>query len=281
MTEREMQVSRPGLIDCHLHLQDDCFAADLPAVLARARAAGVGLMVCNGASQADWPTVLSLAKSYPDIIPCFGVHPWYAQACEPHWLAELKHFLTVVPSAAGETGLDRFIEPRNEKVQEEVFRAQLWLAEELHHPITIHCVQAWGWMMEVLASQRTLPEKMLFHSYSGSAELIKPLAAMGGYFSYAGGVLREKAVKRREALAATPIDRLMLETDSPDIIPPRRFCVAADGVTSEGKPRNEPANMAGVVRGTADVLHIGAEELSLQLHENAERFFAGLIPSDL
>jgi TatD DNase family protein len=269
------------LIDCHLHLQDECFAADLPTVISRAQAAGVRLCVCNGASQSDWPTVLSLARSNPAIVPCFGVHPWYVQSCAPHWLAELRHFLMEVPSGVGETGLDRFIEPRNEPIQQEVFRLQLSLAAQLGRPITIHCVQAWGWMMEVLRSHRPLPEKMLFHSFGGSAEMIVPLVKMGAYFSYAGSMLREKAGRRRQALVATPPDRLLLETDSPDIIPPKRFCLAAGGRTTDGKPRNEPANLAGVARGAAEVLGLPYDELCSRVVENSRNFFGDILTGHL
>jgi TatD DNase family protein len=269
-----------SLIDCHLHLQDDCFASDLPQVLSRAGNAGVRLLVCNGASQADWPGVLSLAKSNRSIVPCFGVHPWYAKACNSYWLAELKHFLTAVPSGVGETGLDRHIQPRDEEAQLEIFRAQLTLAAKLERPITIHCVEAWGLMMEILNSHRPLPERMLFHSYGGSAELIKPLAAMGAYFSFAGSALREKAIHRREAMKATPIERLMLETDSPDMIPPKRFCLSIEGQTSEGKPRNEPANLAGIVRGVAEVLGMTEDELAGHIRQNAQKLFEGMLPEE-
>jgi TatD DNase family protein len=274
-------VEPKALIDCHLHLQDSCFAADLPAVLDRAQAAGIKLFICNGSCQSDWPTVMAMATSDRSIIPCFGVHPWYAAACAPHWLAELKHFLEAVPSAVGETGLDRFIEPRNEQAQLEVFRAQLTLAAMLGRPITIHCVQAWGPMMDILRTHRPLPDRMLFHSYGGSAELVKPLATMGAYFSYAGSALREKAVHRRGAMAATPLDRLMLETDAPDMVPPKRFCLATDGKTTEGKPRNEPANLAAIARGTAGLLNISYDELSTRLLENTRNLFRDLIPADL
>lgn len=249
--------------------------------MSRAQAAGVKLFICNGASQADWPTVLSLARSSKAIVPCFGVHPWYAAACTPYWLAELKHFLTAAPSGVGETGLDRYIEPRNEEAQIEVFRAQLTMAANLNRPITIHCVQAWGWMMETLQNHRPLPKRMLFHSYGGSVELIKPLAAMGGYFSYAGSALREKAVHRRAAMAATPLDRLLLETDSPDMVPPKRFCLATDGRTTDGKPRNEPANLSGIVRGAAEMLDVPQEELAQQVGRNVRNLFGDIIPEGI
>ena len=269
------------LIDCHLHLQDDRFAGDLPAVLERARTSGVELFICNGSCQSDWPTVLWLARSHRGIVPCFGLHPFYAGTRSPYWLAELKHYLTAVPSAVGETGLDRRLEPCDEHAQKHVFLAQLTLAAELVRPITIHCVQAWGWMMDILRSHHPLPQKMVFHSYSGSAELVKPLAEMGAYFSYAGNLLRQKAVRRREALAVTPIDRLLLETDSPDIMPPRRFAVRDAAIDADGKLRNEPANLAGIVRGTAELLGISPDELCAHLSENVRNLFEDLIPAEV
>jgi len=269
------------LIDCHLHLQDDRFAGDLPAVLERARASGVELFICNGSCQSDWPTVLWLAKSHQGIIPCFGLHPFYAGTRSPYWLAELKHYLTAIPSAVGEAGLDRWLEPCDEQAQKHVFLAQLTLAAELGRPITIHCVKAWGWMMDILRTHRTRPGKMLFHSYSGSAELVQPLAELGAYFSYAGNLLREKAVRRREALAVTPIDRLLLETDSPDIMPPHRFAVPDAAADAEGKARNEPANLAGIVNGTAELLGIPADDLCVRLRENARNLFEDLIPAEV
>lgn len=276
-----MGTQASSLIDCHLHLQDDRFAADLPEVLARARSTGVDMFVCNGSCQSDWPEVLTLARSDRSIIPCFGLHPWYAGTRSLFWLAELKHYLQAIPSAIGETGLDRWQEDRDEAAQETVFRAQLSLAAELGRPITIHCVKAWGWMMDVLASQRPLPNRMLFHSYSGSAELIKPLAEMGAYFSYAGSLLREKAIHRRQALAATPLNRLLIETDAPDIIPPRRFCITGIQSSSDGKPRNEPTNLAGIVRGAAELLGLRYDELCSRLNENCRSLFGDIIPRQI
>jgi TatD DNase family protein len=183
-----------------------------------------------------------------------------------------------VPSAVGEIGLDRHIEPRDESLQEEAFRAQLSLAAELGRPVTIHCVQAWGWIMEILRTQRPLPEKMLFHSYGGSAEIIRPLAEMGGYFSYAGSLLREQAVNRRKALAATPPERLLFETDSPDIMPPHRFCVVP---AADGRALNEPANLAGIVRGAAALLSTTYDELCRRTLSNARAFFGELLAGEL
>jgi TatD DNase family protein len=274
-------VETKALIDCHLHLQESCFAADLPAVLERARSAGVRLFVCNGSSRPDWPGVLNMARSNPSIVPCFGIHPFYTMTHTLDLLDELRQFLAGVPSAVGETGLDRYIEPRNEQAQEGLFRAQLTLAAELDRPITIHCVGAWGPMMDILRTHRPLPDRMLFHSYGGSVELIKPLAEMGAYFSYSGNMLREKAARKRQALTATPIDRLLLETDSPYMPPPKRYWLGSDGVTTEGKPRNEPVNLAGIARGAAELLNIPYDELCARLFENTRNLFRDLIPADL
>jgi TatD DNase family protein len=172
-----------NLLDAHLHLQDEALSAQLAEVLQRADDAGVRYFASNGAEEADWPIVLVQARAHPQIIPCFGVHPWYVSNLSPQWHEKLAGHLDAIPSGIGEIGLDRWKEPRDEKVQEEVFRIQLDLARQRKLPVMIHCVRAWGWLMDVLRSEAPLPAGMLIHAYGGSADLIQPLADMGAYFS--------------------------------------------------------------------------------------------------
>ncbi|MGE5611304.1 MAG: TatD family hydrolase [Bacillota bacterium] len=266
----------PHLVDCHLHLQDPVLAAELPAVLDRARAGGVRRLVCNGTSEADWPRVAELAKAHPQVVACFGLHPWYAAGRSGRWLENLKQFLDAMPSGVGEIGLDRWIEPRDESAQEEVFRAQLGLARERGRPVMIHCLWAWGWLMDVLEDEEPLGAGMLIHAYGGSVDLIKPLAARGAYFSFAGNVLEERKAKGREALRAVPLDRLLVETDSPDMLPPgayRRFSIRA----ADGKEYNEPGNLPEVLRGIAQVRGESEERLAEVIWGNAERLLGGVV----
>lgn len=259
-----------NLIDCHNHLQDEKLAADLPQVLERAKAAGVRYFLCNASCPADWPDVQRLASTHSDIIPFFGLHPWYVGQRSENWLDELEQLLLAIPSGIGEIGLDRWLENRDDAAQEEVFRQQLRLAQTLNRPATIHCVQAWGVLCDILKQEWIAPLPFCLHAYGGSAELITPLAEMGAFFSFAGSVLREKNERAKRALAAVPANRLLLETDAPDIMPPRAFQIV------DSKERNEPANLAGIYKGVAQLRGTSQEELAAMIYDNAKVFLKGV-----
>jgi TatD DNase family protein len=265
------------LVDSHLHLQEPVFANGLDSVLGQARQVGVRYFVCNGSSEADWPRVALLARQHREIIPCYGLHPWYVGERTDQWDRTLEDLLITGPAGVGEIGLDRWIEPRDERAQEEVFRRQLDMARRLHRPAMIHCLQAWGWLMEVLRVEHPPDAGFLVHAYGGSVELIKPLADLGAYFSFAGGVLREKKTRQREVMRHIPRDRLLLETDAPDLMPPASYCpfVVRD---EQGRQRNHPANLAAIVRGISAHLSLDPSRLAEQLWENGRRFLAGLLP---
>lgn len=143
-----------SLIDCHVHLHDLRLAKRLPSVMAAALDAGVRQFICNGTSEADWAGVLELSRQYPQIIPSFGVHPWHVKTCSSSWQGKLEAFLGECPSAIGEIGLDRWIEDRDEMLQEKVFRAQLAMAAQLGRPVSIHCLRAWDWLLRVLREEK-------------------------------------------------------------------------------------------------------------------------------
>lgn len=264
------------LIDAHVHLQDAALTADLPAVMERARRAGVTRFVCNATSEKDWGRVMGLAQEYEGVLPCFGLHPWFVGERTGGWLDALERALDATPSAVGEIGLDRWIEPRDERVQEEVFRGQLDVARKRRLPVMVHCLRAWGWLMDVLRSEPPLPAGMLIHAYGGPAELVPALADMGAYFSFAANVFEAKRAKAREAMAAVPLERLLIETDAPWMLPPEEYrghvVKGADGAV-----HNEPGNLAGVLRGVTRVLNQGEEELAQALERNARRLFGELL----
>ncbi|HRY50475.1 MAG TPA: TatD family hydrolase [Candidatus Paceibacterota bacterium] len=265
------------LVDSHLHLQEAVFEGDMDSVLEQIRQVGIRFLVCNGSSEADWPRVAALARQHREIIPCFGLHPWYVGRRSMQWDRALEDRLTASPAGVGEIGLDRWIEPRDERAQEEVFRRQMALARQLNRPAMIHCLQAWGWLMEVLRSEQPPDAGFLIHAYGGSVELIKPLADLGAYFSFAGSVLREKKTRQREALKRIPRDRLLLETDAPDLMPPASSCsfVLRD---ERGRERNHPANLADILLGVAGHLGVAPARLAELLWENSRRFLADLLP---
>lgn len=186
--------------------------------------------------------------------------------------------LTAGPSGVGEIGLDRWIEPRDESAQESAFRAQLELARRLNRPVMIHCLKAWDWLMRLLREEPPPAAGLLLHAFGGPLECIKPLTDRGAYFSFAGDVLNERKVQKRSALLRIPPERLLLETDAPDMIPPEPFRVSALG-GAHRKLLNEPANLAPILRGVAGLLGEAPEALAVRVFENSRRFFQPISPA--
>ena len=264
------------LVDCHVHLQDDLLYGTVDRVMDEARAAGVAQFVCNGTCEDDWPRVLALAEKHPDVVPSFGLHPWYVSERSATWLSKLDEMLGAIPSAVGEIGLDRWIEPRDEAAQEEAFRAQLELSRRHARPVTIHCVRAWGWLMEVLGDEAPLPAGMPVHAFAGATELIAPLAEQGAHFSFAASVLKGKNRRVRAACAAVPEGRLLIETDAPDFLPPRKYRTHVVRA-GDGQPQNHPANLLAVLDGVAELRGETPKRIAAVVWQNAARLFGELM----
>ncbi len=270
------------LIDAHAHLQNPCFAADLAAVMGRAAGAGVRWVCCNGTGPQDWQAVAALASRHdgsgaaPLVIPWFGLHPWYLGYRTPDWRERLDALLAAMPAGVGEIGLDRDAEERDGALQEAVFRAQLALARRHGRPATVHCLRAWGWLEQVLRTEERLPAGMIVHAYGGPVELLAPLAARGAYFSFACNVLRPRSRRARAAAAAVPLDRLLVETDAPDIPPPAELGLAGP-LLPDGRRRTEPAFAAPVLAGIAALRGMPAAELAEAVMANARRLCGALV----
>ena len=144
-------------IDCHLHLQDSRLSSHLAEIMQRARQVGVCRFVCNGTSEEDWAAVANLARQYEEVIPCFGLHPWFVSERSSNWKETLTTYLKENQSGVGEIGLDHWLEPRDEADQVKVFTEQLELARDFNRPVTIHCLKAWDLLLEVLRMQEPLP----------------------------------------------------------------------------------------------------------------------------
>jgi TatD DNase family protein len=270
-----MNVEKLALLDAHVHLQDARFAGDLEEILDRARGAGVARWVCNGTREDDWARVLQLARLHSTIIPCLGLHPWYVPERSPHWLENLERLLNHSISGVGEIGLDLWTQPRNESEQELVFRQQIRLARQLKRPLMIHCVRAWDWLMRVLPEEIPEPFPLLIHAFGGPSSVIQPLAEMGAYFSFAGNIFQPRKLSQRAVLGLIPPDRLLLETDAPDLSPPREFLQSQS--VALAADRNEPANLLAIHLGVAELLGLDPARLALQLWENGNRFLGGLL----
>jgi TatD DNase family protein len=258
--------------DAHNHLQDERFAKNRGEVVATAVGQGVTRMVVNGSCEEDWPLVRDLAKEFPQVLPSFGYHPWYLHERTPDWKERLAQFLEAAPSAVGEIGLDRWKPELPYEGQEEAFVWQLGVAAKRNLPASIHCMQAWGRMHDLLRDNPRPARGCLLHSYGGSKEMVGPLARLGAYFSFPGYFMHERKARQREAFRVVPLDRLLIETDAPDQLLPdaaNRFPLN----DAAGKAINHPANLAAVYEFVAKERRMALGSFGSQIEENFLRLF--------
>jgi TatD DNase family protein len=264
----------PKFFDAHNHLQDDRLAPFQSDILATLNEAGIGKMVVNGSCESDWPQVLALSKNVPQVIPSFGYHPWYIKERSDNWQKNLIKFLDAVPSAIGEIGLDKWIKDHDLPQQREVFVWQLRLAAERNLPVSIHCLQAWGTLLEILKAEPRPSCGFVLHSFGGPQEMIKPLAELGAYFSLPGYFAHERKERQREAFRHVPRERLLIETDAPDqSLPPERVEFPLPN-GAEGKPLNHPANLRAVYQFASELLEEPVESLAIRVEKNFKTVFA-------
>jgi len=264
------------LYDAHNHLQDDRFGGRQAELLEVCRQVGVVRMVVNGSCEQDWPAVLALARAHPEVLPSFGYHPWYVGDRSSAWQQRLLEHLEALPSAVGEIGLDRWKPGLSYEGQEEVFLAQLELAAERNLPVSIHCLQAWGRLYELLRSHRRPACGFLLHSYGGPREMVQPLAELGAYFSLPGYFAHARKTRQQEVFRYVPLDRLLLETDAPDqSLPPERQQFALAEAAGD-RPINHPANLRAVYEFAAELRGLSVETLAAHVEVNFQRLFGAL-----
>ena len=264
-----------GLVDSHLHLQDFDPCVNIKTLIEQTLNAGVSHLVCNGESPADWPAVYGIAKQFPQVVPCYGLHPWFVRQESNNWVSILEDLIALNQCGIGETGLDRRNNKTELSLQVEAFRIHLALARKYNRPIMLHCVRAWGLLIDVLKGEQGLSQGLLIHAYAGSVDLIKPLSDMGAYFSFSGKVLYENYERSRLALAAMPLDRLLIESDAPNMLPPESYRLQPI-VSSDGADCNHPANLPAILVGISDFLKISPETLRHQLWQNSKIFFGSI-----
>ncbi|CDO99620.1 unnamed protein product [Coffea canephora] len=290
------------LFDAHCHLQDPRVFNMAPQIIRKALDNGVAHFAVNGVSESDWHLVKEMSDRHPSVIPNFGIHPWFVADRTPNWLNTLKEFFEANPAASvGEIGLDKG--SRGKQIdftdQVEVFRQQLQLAKELKRPASIHCVRAFGDLLDILKSEGPFPAGVLLHSFLGSAEMVPEFAKLGAYFSFSGFLMSMKETKARKMLKSVPRDRILLETDAPDALPksnnsdsllvigsPDEDSTTKDGPlfenaslketnksTLETENLNHPANIHHVLSYVASLLDMTREELAEISYGNAVNLF--------
>jgi TatD DNase family protein len=263
-----------SLFDAHNHLHDERLAPHRAEILAALAPLNIGGAVVNGTREADWEAVAALARELPWVTPSYGLHPWHAPQRGPRWLEELRRRLDADPRAAvGEIGLDRWIEGHDLDDQRAVFTGQLALAVERDRAVTIHCIQAWGALWEIVREHPIPRRGFLIHAYGGPLEMMPGFAERGAYFSFSPYFLHERKAAQREVFRQIPAERLLVETDAPDLRPPdeRNAWPLCD---VDGNPINHPANLAVAYTGLAEIRGMDAAALAKHVEANFRRLFA-------
>ena len=253
------------LIDTHAHLDDEQFTADLPAVLDRARAAGIEAVIAIATTAPSSAVCVEMAARQPGVFATVGIHPNNIMEATPTaWDEVLALVERPRVVGFGETGLDRHWHNTPFDVQEDYFIRHLELARRVDRPVVIHCREAETDMLRVLRQQydRHGPIRGVMHSFVGDASMAEACRAMGLHLSFAGMLTYKNAADLRATAAQQPVDRLLVETDSPYLSP----------VPLRGK-RNEPANVVHTAACLADLLGITAGQLAERTTANARALF--------
>lgn len=252
-----------GLFDTHAHPTDGRFDSDREQVLSRMRETGM-LCMCVGADMESSAQSVALARENEGIYAAVGVHPHDAKTFTQADVPQLTAWLTQEPKvkALGEIGLDYYYDLSPRDVQRDVFARQLDLAYDLGKPVILHVRDAHGDTLDVLRAQAGRLPHCVLHCCSASWESAKVYLNLGCMISFAGPVTFKRSVHLQEVARNVPLDRLMVETDSPYLAPePVR-----------GR-RNEPANVSHICRFIASLRDMDAQALCDVTRENGKRFY--------
>ncbi len=248
------------LFDSHAHLTDEAFEGDVDPIVIRAREAGVGRLVTIGLDAETSSRAKDIAHKY-NLWFTAGIHPAESAMATPESIVEVKEMLSDQRCVAvGEIGLDFYWPEPLPEPQYEIFHKMLELARETGLPIVIHQRNSFDEVIKVL-DEYVLPGKGVFHCFGGSAEQVEEIVGRGFYASIAGNVTYKKG-NMEEAVRVIPLDRLMIETDSPYLTP----------VPYRGT-RNEPAYIKNTATKVSEILQLTIKEIEEITFRNASTLF--------
>jgi TatD DNase family protein len=250
------------LIDTHAHLNMPEFDADRGEVVSRASLSGVDRILDIGTDVPSSRKALALTQIHPSIFAAAGVHPHEASKASAADLDEIE-FLLRDPKvlALGEIGLDYHYDYSPRDTQKALFRKQIEMGLRVGKPLIVHVREAMQDALRILKETGSTRLKGVFHCFGGSLPDVPPVLEMGFYISFTG-VVTFRNFSRKDVVSAVPLNRILLETDSPYMTP----------VPVRGK-RNEPSMLVHTVRRLSEVLHIPEEELASQTTANAKTLF--------
>ncbi|MFS4439176.1 TatD family hydrolase [Paracoccaceae bacterium GXU_MW_L88] len=252
------------LTDSHCHLDFETFNAERPDVITRAQAAGVHRMVTICTKMKNVPQVQAIAEEFDNVFFAGGTHPM-SVAEEP--MVSVSDLVTLAQHpkfvGIGETGLDYHYTAESAEAQKESLRIHIEAARQTRLPLIIHARDADEDMAAILSDEFTKGEySCVMHCFSSGPALAEAALELGFYLSMSGIAAFKKSTELRDIFAKTPIDRVLVETDSPYLAPP----------PYRGK-RNEPAYTAHTAKVGAEVFGLSYEDFCAQTEANFERLF--------
>lgn len=259
-------------IDAHCHLADPRLDGKLEEVIARSREAGVDGWIQGGVSPEDWERQIQIRQKFGDgVILSFGLHPiWAAQQTEEglNQAIELLKIKLPEASALGELGLDFHPKRSSEATQKQqlfAFKEQLNLAKKMSKPLILHVVQAHSHVLRYLRESGPFPAGGMVHLFSGSLEIAQEYLRLGFLISLGGTITRGGFQKVKRTLHSVPLDKIVVETDSPDQLP------QLPGI--DGSSLNEPAHLISIAGYLATVRQVNRDELLTQSTQNLKKLF--------
>ena len=245
------------LIDTHCHLDVEEFDADRPAVLKRARRAGVVAQLIPAIHRAGWPGLLALCRSEEGLYPALGLHPVYIDRHEPADLDALEVTIAAErPLAIGEIGLDHAVEGLDQDRQQRFFEAQLAIARSANLPVVLHVRRAHEDVLRLLRRARV--RGGIAHAFNGSPDLAARYLDLGFKLGFGGMLTFERSTRLRRLARELPIEAIVLETDAPDLT-----------VASHRGERNSPEYLPECLAALAEVRGEDAAVLAARTTANA------------
>ena len=251
------------MIDSHAHLDEERFDEDRDELIKSLKENAISYVINPSSDMETSRRVVELSNKYDNIFAAVGIHPHDAEGFKEEDLDELRQLSKderVV--AIGEIGLDYYYDNSPRDIQKEVFRKQLELSHELDLPVIIHTRDAMGDTYDILKEFEGRVRGVM-HCYTGSVEMAEKFMKLGFYISIAGPVTFKNAVNVREMAKQIPLERLLIETDSPYLAP----------VPNRGK-RNDPTNVRYVADMLANLKEIQIDKIIEHSRENTVELFS-------
>ena len=252
-----MRPSQLSWTDSHCHVHDPRITDGPDGAVQTARDSGVQTMITVGTDRETSLAAIELAARHSDVFPTVGLHPHDAS----HGIDTITDLFTAEVVAVGEAGLDYYYDNSPRDLQQQVFSEQIQLAHERHLPLVIHTRDAWADTFDILDAEGT-PERTVFHCFTGGPDEASECLRRGAHLSFSGIVTFKGAPEVQAAARQCPLDRMLIETDSPYLAP----------VPHRGKP-NRPAWVADVGRFIAELRELPADEIANTTSANTRLVF--------